>query len=120
ERALVVVLVGEDARVQVVRVREVRMALEPRQRDAVGGVELPLLAQQLGQAQEDETVRILRQLGGQGLDLVSHASPSPRASGPPPWRGAPRRRAPAPSPSGRRAVPIGPTAPPPRRTGRWR
>src|SRR5205814_8054766 len=76
-----------------------------------------LVAQQLAQPQEDETVRILRELGGQGLDLVRHASPSRRASGPPTWRGAPLRAAPAPSPSVRRAVPTGPTAPPPRRTG---
>src|SRR5439155_759499 len=80
ERALVVVLVGEDARVQVVRVREVRMALEPGQGDAVGGVELPLLAQELAEPQEDETIRVLRELGGQGLDRVRHASPTPRAS----------------------------------------
>src|SRR2546430_8636525 len=120
ERALVVVLVGEDARVQVVRVREVRMALEPRHGDAVGGVEVPLLAQQLAEPEEDETVRVLRELGGQRLDLVSHASPSPRGSGPPLWRDAPRRAAPAPSPSARRAVPTGPTVRPPRRSGRWR
>src|SRR5256886_7073123 len=119
-RSLVVVLVGQDARVQVVCIREVRMALEPCQGDPVGGVELPLVAQQLAQPQEDETVRILRELGGQGLDLVRHASPSRRASGPPTWRGAPLRAAPAPPPSVERAVPTGPTAPPPRRTGRCR
>src|SRR6266487_6227369 len=64
-----------------VRVREVRMALEPRDGDPVGGVDVPLLAQQLAEPQEDETVRVLRELGGQGLDLVRHASPSPPGSG---------------------------------------
>src|SRR5258708_23396204 len=96
------------------------MALEPSQRDAVGGVELALAAQQLAQPQEDATVRILGELGGQGLDLVRHACPSRRGSGPPPWRGARRRAASAPRPSGAPAVPTGPTARPPRRTGPWR
>jgi len=45
EGALVVALVGEDARVQVVRVREVRVPLEPGECDTVRRVGLALLAQ---------------------------------------------------------------------------
>ena len=63
ERALEVVLVGEDARVQVVRIREMGVALETGESDAMGGVDLPLVTQQLAQLQEHQAVRVPRQLG---------------------------------------------------------
>src|SRR5207245_1869218 len=122
EGALVVALVGEDAGVQVVRVGQVGVALQPVQRDPVRGVELAPLPQQITEAQEHEAVRIPCQLGGERLDLVSHGTPLPcrRASAPRSWRAARLPAAPAPSPSARRDAPTGSTARRPRRSARAR
>ncbi len=72
ERALVVVLVGQDACQQVVRVGEMRMPLEPVHRHAQRRIELTLAPQRLAQPQEHETLRILGELGGEAADVVSH------------------------------------------------
>ena len=72
ERARIVVLVGQNARVQIVGVREVRMPLEPVHRDAQRRVELAFAPQRFAQPQEHEALRILRELRGKGADLVSH------------------------------------------------
>src|SRR2546422_5642134 len=119
---ILVALVGEDAHDLYARIREVRVPLEPGECDAVRRVELALLAQQLPQPQEHQAVRILGELGGERLDLVSHAAPLPRRPrfGPPSSRGARRRAAPVRPPSARRAAPTDPTAPPLRRSAPWR
>ena len=72
ERALVVVLVSQHAGVQVVRIGEMRVALEAVQRDALRGIELPFAAQRFGEPQKHQTLRILGELGGERADLVSH------------------------------------------------
>ena len=72
ERARVVVLVGQDPRVQVVRVGEMRMPLEPVHRDSSRGVELSLATQGFAQPQEHEALWILRELRRERADLVSH------------------------------------------------
>src|SRR2546429_9467907 len=93
------------------------VALETGESDAMGGVELPLVTQQLAQPQEHQAVRVPRQLGRQRLDVVSHGFPRRRASGRPRARGARRRAVPAPPPSAAPAAPTGPLGPAPRRTG---
>ncbi len=64
ERARIVVLVGQDARVQIVRVREVRMPLESVHGDAQRRLELAFAPQRFAEPQEDEALRILRELRG--------------------------------------------------------
>src|SRR5438105_12508146 len=113
EGALVVALVRQDASVQVVRVGEMRMALEAIHRDAQRGIELPLTAQGLAEPQEHEALRILRELRGQRANVVSHG----RTPAPP---GAHARRPTAGPPLrayARRAAPTDPSCRPPRRTG---
>src|SRR5437773_1433906 len=122
EGAFVVAFVGEDAGVQVVGVRQVGVPLEAGQRDPVRGVELTLLAQQLPQPQEHQAVGVLGELRGERLDLLRHGAllRCRRASAPRSSPGAPRRAAPARSPSARPAAPTDPTAPPPPQSARWR
>jgi len=82
ERALVVVLVGEDAGKEIVGIGVVRMPLETRDRDAMGEVELSFAAQQLAQPEEDEARRILSELRRELPDVVKHASRPARRLGP--------------------------------------
>ncbi len=72
ERALVVVLVREDPRIQVVGIGEMRMPLEPIHGDAQRGIELALVAQCFAEPQEHEALRILGELGGERANVVSH------------------------------------------------
>jgi len=72
ERPLVIALVGEDAGVQVVRVGEVRVALEAGQGHPVGRLELAFPAQQLPKPEEHQAVRVLGELARERLDLVKH------------------------------------------------
>ena len=70
ERALVVVLVGQDAGVEVVRIGEMWMAFEPVHGDAQRLLQLPLAPERLAQPQKHEALRILRELSGQHADLI--------------------------------------------------
>src|SRR5438105_4387631 len=113
EGALVVALVRQDARVQVVRIGEMRMALEAIHRDAQRGIELPLTAQGLAEPQEHEALRILRELRRQRANVVSHGrTPAPPAAH------VRRPTAGPPLPAyARRAAPTDPSCRPPPRTG---
>src|SRR5438105_4200623 len=71
EGALVVALVRQDARVEIVRVGEMRMALEAIHRDAQRGIELSFAPQGLAESQEHEALRILRELRGELSNGVS-------------------------------------------------
>ena len=72
EGALVVALVGQDARVQVVGVGEMGMSLEAIHRDTHCRIELALATQRFAQPQEHEALRVLSELRGERADVVSH------------------------------------------------
>ena len=65
-------LVGQNARVQVVGIGEMRMPFQPVHRDAYGRIELAFAAQRFAEPQEHEALRILRELRGERADVVSH------------------------------------------------
>ena len=46
------------------------MPLQAVRRDAHGRVELAFAPQRFAEPQEDQTLRVLRELGGQGPDLI--------------------------------------------------
>src|SRR5438105_2987997 len=94
ECALVVVFVRQDPRIQIVRIRQVRVALETVHRDTQRGLELPLTPERFAEPQEDEALWILRELRRETADVVSHARTPGRLAAPaPPWqRARPVRR----------------------------
>src|SRR5258707_8767759 len=98
------------------------MPLQPAQRHAVRRIEVAARAQQPPGPEEDEARGVLRQLGGEPLDVLSHGSPLPsgRAFAPRPWRAALPPRARLRSRNATQAAPTGPTAAPPRRSVRLR
>src|SRR5690242_3703870 len=70
--ALEIPAIGVNAREHIVRVSQVRMAIEPAERHAERDIQLAGSAQRVGEPHEYEARRITRQLIAQAADLVSH------------------------------------------------
>ena len=72
ERALIVVLVRQDAGIQIVGIGEMRMPLQAVHRDTQRRLELTLAPQGFAEPQEHEALRILGELRREGANIVSH------------------------------------------------
>ena len=74
-RALELSAIRVDTREHVVRIRDVRMAIEPTQRDTHREIELTCTPQRVGERHEHEARRITGEIIAETPNLVSHRPP---------------------------------------------